>query len=145
MAKYLVLNETRDVVTQLIKGVHDIPANAVPIDDQRWYEVTQDIGCLWRLSEEGELIKLPKPVTTNEQLVGEFEREWRNQVLAATEWLVTRHRDEQELDRETTLTAEQYAQLLAYRQDLRDWPQAPEFPDGQQRPSPPTWLTEQTQ
>lgn len=143
MRKYLVVNDAREVVAQLIEGVHDIPESAVLIDGDRWYEVTQDIGCTWLLSEDGELSKRPK-LAVAEDPIG-LEREWRNQVLAATEWLVTRHRDEQELDRETTITTEQYAQLLAYRQDLRDWPQASEFPDGQQRPNPPAWFAEQTQ
>ena len=145
MAKYLVLNEAREVVTQLIDGVHEIPSDAVLIDDQRWYEVTQDNSCVWHLSEAGELTQLPKEVISDELLPHEFEREWRNQVVASTEWLVTRHRDEQDLDRPATLTAEQFAELLTYRQALRDWPQAPDFPNHEHRPVQPEWLVEQVQ
>ena len=145
MAKYLVLNSDREVVTQLIKGVHDIPSDAVLIDDQSWYTVTQDIGCIWHLSEAGELTKLPKRITTNEQLVREFAREWRNQVLASTEWLMTRQRDEQDMGRPTTLTAEQFTQLLGYRQELRDWPQSSDFPTAEHRPLAPEWIAGQVQ
>lgn len=145
MAKYLVLNDAREVVTQLIKGVHEIPPNAVQIDDQRWYEVTQDNSCVWHLSEFGELTQRPKAVVDDGQLPFEFEREWRNQAVASTEWLVTRHRDEQGLDRPTTLTTEQFAELLTYRQALRDWPQSSDFPSHEHRPPAPAWIADQTE
>lgn len=68
------------------------------------------------------------------------ERAWRQSVLAASEWQVTRHRDEQELGRGTTLKAQQYLELLEYRQALRDWPGAGAFPSSVLRPSVPQWL-----
>ncbi|MDI3399719.1 phage tail assembly chaperone [Pseudomonas sp. V88_4] len=68
------------------------------------------------------------------------ERAWRQSVLAASEWLVTRHRDEQELGRGTTLKAQQYLELLEYRQAMRDWPGADAFPSSVLRPSAPQWL-----
>jgi len=143
MRKYLVLNSDREIVAQLIEGVHDIPAGAVLIDPARWYEVTQDIGCVWHLSDDEELTKRPK-LNVNDDPAG-FEREWRNQVVASTEWLVTRHRDEQDIGRDATLTAEQFAELLLYRQALRDWPQSPDFPDSEHRPVAPAWIADQSQ
>lgn len=71
------------------------------------------------------------------------ERTWRQSALSATEWLVTRHRDEQELGRGTTLKAQQYLELLEYRQALRDWPGAGAFPSSVLRPSVPQWLVGQ--
>lgn len=68
------------------------------------------------------------------------ERTWRQSALSATEWQVTRHRDEQELGRGTTLKAQQYLELLEYRQALRDWPGAGAFPSSVLRPSAPQWL-----
>jgi hypothetical protein len=70
------------------------------------------------------------------------ERTWRQSVLAATEWQVTRHRDEQELGRGTSLGAQQYLALLEYRQALRDWPGSDEFATAHSRPTAPQWLTE---
>lgn len=67
-------------------------------------------------------------------------RAWRQASLAATEWLVTRHRDEQALGRGTHLQAAQYLQLLEYRQALRDWPGSPGFPAMDSRPAVPQWL-----
>lgn len=68
-------------------------------------------------------------------------RTWRQSSLSATEWWVTRHRDEQELGRGTTLKAGQYLELLEYRQALRDWPDSSQFPSTVSRPLVPTWLT----
>ncbi|AUO49858.1 hypothetical protein C1C98_23000 [Pseudomonas ogarae] len=80
---------------------------------------------------------------TSEQ--ADAERVWRNTELQSTEWLVTRHRDEQDLTQDTTLTTEQFAELLGYREELRDWPQSEHFPDSQYRPVAPPWIAEQTQ
>lgn len=71
------------------------------------------------------------------------ERTWRQSALSATEWLITRHRDEQELGRGTTLKAQHYLELLEYRQALRDWPGAGAFPSSVSRPSAPQWLVGQ--
>lgn len=73
------------------------------------------------------------------------ERAWRDGEIAAHEWLISRHRAEIELQRETTLTTGQYTELLQYLQALRDWPAAEAFPDSTQRPANPPWLAEQTQ
>ncbi|WP_226939961.1 tail fiber assembly protein [Pseudomonas aylmerensis] len=73
------------------------------------------------------------------------ERSWRDGELASLMWLRERHRDQLEISRETTLSAEQFTELLEYMQDLRDWPQSPDFPDIEQRPVPPAWIAEQIQ
>jgi hypothetical protein len=71
---------------------------------------------------------------------GTDERTWRQSILSASQWLMTRHRDEQELGRVPTLTAAQYLELLEYRQALRDWPASNTFPAVVTRPSMPSWL-----
>lgn len=73
------------------------------------------------------------------------ERQWRDAELAARQWLRERHRDEQDLGRPTTLSNEQFIELLAYLQALRDWPQSEAFPDTLQRPQPPSWIDLYTQ
>lgn len=67
------------------------------------------------------------------------ERNWRQSMLSTSQWLVTRHSDEQELGRGTTLTAKQYLELLEYRQALRDWPASGRFPEMIARPPTPVW------
>ncbi|MGO0632201.1 hypothetical protein ACTORR_19620 [Pseudomonas sp. SAR267] len=67
----------------------------------------------------------------------ERERAWRNEEVDRVKWLRERHRDEQEMQEPTTLTAEQYAEVLSYLQLLRNWPQSELFPDSSQRPAIP--------
>ena len=73
------------------------------------------------------------------------ERTWRDTALASLVWLRDRHRDQLEISGETTLTAEQFNELLVYMQALRDWPQSPDFPGSQHRPAAPDWIAEQAQ
>lgn len=70
----------------------------------------------------------------------ETERSWRLSNLLSTEWQVTRHRDEQDLGRGTSLKAAQYLELLEYRQALRDWPDSAHYPAVGGRPSAPAWF-----
>lgn len=71
------------------------------------------------------------------------ERNWRDDELARWVWLRDRHRDQQELGVATTLTTEQFALLLRYLQQLREWPQASEFPEAAARPLAPAFLERQ--
>ncbi|MGH8381030.1 phage tail assembly chaperone [Pseudomonas sp.] len=73
------------------------------------------------------------------------ERAWRDAELANLVWLRDRHRDQLEIGAATTLTAEQFTELLTYMQALRDWPQSEQFPEIEHRPVAPPWIAEQTQ
>lgn len=86
---------------------------------------------------------VPAPELTAEEEAQQqeaVERAWRDAELNATQWPVARHRDELDAGTATTLSADQFAELLAYRQALRDWPAAKAFPDSTARPAAPTWL-----
>lgn len=84
----------------------------------------------------------PLPTLAELSLV---ERAWRNRQLSMTDGVVTRHRDELEDGAETTLSADQYTELQAYRRSLRNWPESGEFPMLDHRPIAPFWLPEQPQ
>ncbi|CAH0275837.1 tail fiber assembly protein [Pseudomonas mediterranea] len=71
------------------------------------------------------------------------ERGWRDSQLHNVQWLRERHRDEVELGLSSTLTDEQFKELLIYMQSLRNWPQDAHFPQVQWRPSAPQWIAEQ--
>lgn len=142
MRRYLALNDAREVIAHLIEGVHEIPSGAVLIDGELWYEVTQDVGCTWHLSETGALSKRPKADFLKDP--ARFEREWRDAELVAVIWLRERHRDQQEIGFDTALSHEQFRSLLLYMQALRDWPQFPDFPDSKHRPTAPSWIADQT-
>ncbi|MBP6018809.1 MAG: hypothetical protein KA735_04905 [Burkholderiaceae bacterium] len=68
------------------------------------------------------------------------ERAWRDSEIARITWLRDRHRDEGEQGLQTTLTAEQYGDLVEYIQALRDWPADVGFPVAASRPAIPAWL-----
>jgi hypothetical protein len=111
--------------------------------DLVWQACPMDTRPGWIL-EEGEFLS-PPDIPTSQHADADAERTWRDTELQSTEWLVTRHRDEQDLAQDTTLTTEQFAGLQGYRQALRDWPQSEHFPDSQYRPVAPPWIAEQTQ
>lgn len=81
------------------------------------------------------------PATTK----ADDERKWRDAELASVVWLRERHRDQREIGGSTSLTGDQFVELLVYMQALRDWPQSADFPDSQYRPVAPPWIAEQTQ
>ena len=84
------------------------------------------------------------PEKTVEETANE-ERRWRDLELQGVAWLRERHRDEVELSSATSLTAYEYAELLAYMQLLRDWPQSTKIPVQKYRPKKPSWIALQTQ
>lgn len=65
----------------------------------------------------------------------------RNILIANTDWLRMRHMDELESCPSTTLTPEQYTELLAYRKALRDFPKTAEAKAEEPAwPTPPEWM-----
>lgn len=92
----------------------------------------------------GQPLLIDPPALTAEQIAAN-ERTWRDAEVASVVWLRDRHRDQLEISVSTTLTAEQFNELLVYMQALRDWPQSPDFPDSQHRPAAPAWIAEQAQ
>ena len=87
---------------------------------------------------------LSPPSLSREQIEA-AERAWRDAAVTAVLWLRERHRDEQDLQRSTTLSGERFAELLTYLQSLRDWPQSAQFPEIEHRPVAPPWIAELTQ
>ncbi|KJJ96010.1 phage tail assembly chaperone [Pseudomonas tussilaginis] len=127
---------------------HTMPDDVVPIDEARYSEVIANPDPAKVRSHDADglpvLIDAPVYVPTVVELEA-AERIWRDSQVTTTEWLVTRHRDEQDMQQSTTLTAEQFAALLVYRQMLRDWPQDSRFPYSDFRPVEPPWIAEQAQ
>lgn len=132
-----------------LKGIHAVmPEDVVEISHERFDAVigNPELGKVRSHDAEGLpiLIDPPEVELTDDELAAN-ERAWRDAEVSSTEWLVSRHRDEQYMQLATTLTAEQFAELLVYRQALRDWPQSEAFLDAEQRPVAPPWIAEQTQ
>lgn len=111
------------------------------ISDDRFVTVigNPDPGKVRSHDEDGLPILVDPPALSEIQLVAK-ERAWRDAELGSVQWIRDRHRDELDLGRPTTLSKEQFTELLAYLQKLRDWPQSEAFPDLLQRPHPPSWI-----
>ncbi|EKT4469983.1 phage tail protein [Pseudomonas putida] len=127
-----------------LEGIHTaMPDDVVEIPDDRYQAVigNPEQGKVRSHDAAGLPILIDPPPLTAEE-IGSQERSWRDGKLVANQWLRDRHRDEQDLGRTTTLTEEQFVELLNYLQALRDWPQSELFPDPESRPVEPLWLTE---
>ncbi|MEE1889505.1 phage tail assembly chaperone [Pseudomonas carassii] len=123
-----------------------IPGDAVEVTDEvhAWLLAGQSAGKHISLSPGGMPTLVDPPPPSAEELAA-TERHWRDQELGSAIWLRDRHRDQQEIATNTTLTAEQFRELLVYMQALRDWPQAEQFPEIAYRPVAPPWLAELTE
>ena len=124
-------------------SINPLPEDAYPLtlEEHQAYMQGQTEGKVIDFSTvPPSLIERPPP--SFEELAT-AERAWRDGELAATDRVITRHRDERDMERPTTLINERFTELLSYRQALRDWPQGGEFPLVDHRPIAPPWLAEQ--
>lgn len=123
-------------------SVSQMPADVVKVTAAHFKAIGAGIAIGKRVAagEAGQPVLIdPQP---DDEALQAAERTWRTVELARHEWLVTRHRDEVDLGQATTLTAQQFEQLLLFRQTLRDWPSLEHFPLTEYRPRPPAWLSD---
>ena len=122
------------------------PRDAVQVTEEEWQMFGQQPPPqgMRRGSDDQGRPTWVKPEVTPEDANAQ-ERAWRDRQLSITDPLVTRHRDQIEVGRATTLTHEQYQQLQVFRLNLRDWPGAQHFPDIEHRPIAPSWLSEEAE
>lgn len=135
---------SQTTLTTYLEGIHPVmPPDAQEITEERYLEVLANParGKVRGHDAEG----LPILIDPPPEDLAIPERVWRDGEILRVQWLRDRHRDEMEIGRDTTLSAGQFAQLLAYIQDLRDWPQLPDFPNQNSRPEAPGWIAEQVQ
>ncbi|WP_449102184.1 phage tail assembly chaperone [Pseudomonas extremaustralis] len=128
-----------------LPGIHDadMPPDAVPISEETFRAIIAGPtpGKVRSHDADGLPILIEPPPAAAEQLSAEG-RAWRDSRLSASQWLIDRQRDQVEAGFPLTLGADQYSELMTYRQALRDWPLAADFPQDQSRPVPPAWLAE---
>ncbi|PFG60226.1 phage tail assembly chaperone [Pseudomonas poae] len=130
--------------TSYLLGIHPVmPPDVVEISEALYLSVIGNppVGKIRAHDEKG----LPYLIDAPSLALDPYaqEREWRDAELSSVMWLRERHRDQVEISDQTTLTSEQFAELLVYMQALRDWPQTSEFPDSLYRPVPPSWIAQQ--
>ena len=123
----------------------DMPADVVKVAESVWQALLDELSTSPKKMSsrpDGQPVLIDPPPLAADELEA-VERAWRDAQLALSDPLVSRHRDEVEEGGATSITAEQYAELQAYRRKLRDWPQGDQFPLGEHRPPTPTWLSAQ--
>ena len=116
-----------------------LPEDAVEITDEEWQRLLdqQSAGHTIAPGPDGQPIAAGPTVEERANRL----RAARTRLLAETDGLVSRHRDEIELDgvATPTLTPAQYLELQRWRQALRVAPSQPGFPDIE-LPAKPSWL-----
>jgi hypothetical protein len=124
----------------------NMPADIVPIDEARFLSVigNPDPGKIRGHDAQG-LPILINPLPPTVEALSVRERLWRDAMIERVKWLRERHRDQLDTGEQTTLMPEQFSELLAYIQALRDWPQSANFPDSQHRPIASDLIAEQSQ
>lgn len=137
---------SRETGCTYLESIHFLtPDDAVFIPEERYNAVIANppLGKLRAHDERGlpYLVDAPEPL----QDLAEQERRWRDGKLSAMVGLRDRHRDQIEIKVVTTLSADQFTELLVYMQALRDWPQSSDFPESQRRPTAPDWIAEQVE
>ncbi|WP_285361320.1 hypothetical protein [Pseudomonas sp. fls2-241-TYG-175] len=60
--------------------------------------------------------------------------------LKTSETLVSEYRDARDLGAALPITAEQFSELLTWRQAVREWPQVAGYPNEASRPDVPAWI-----
>ncbi|MBP5954140.1 hypothetical protein ICA16_00535 [Pseudomonas anatoliensis] len=130
-----------------IPGIHgaDMPTDVVEVAASVWQSLLDELSTSPKKMSsrpDGQPVLIDPPPLDSDELAG-LERAWRDAQLALSDPLVSRHRDEVEEGGATSITAEQYTELQAYRRQLRDWPQGSQFPLAEHRPPAPTWLSAQ--
>lgn len=124
----------------------NMPTDAVPIDEERFLSVIGNpVPGKIRSHDAQGLPILIDPLPPTVEALSVRERLWRDAEIERVKWLRERHRDQLDIGEQTTLMPEQFNELLVYMQALRDWPQAPDFPDSQHRPMAPDWIADQAQ
>ena len=106
-------------------------------DGEKWEQVEDHKGKSGYVNGQPHEIKeygplpdgwsITPPAPTNEELFDRL-RSFRDARINSVLWMRERHADELALGKETTLTPEQYTELLTYIQALRDLPAQPGAP-----------------
>lgn len=101
-------------------GVFETDVDVSPFDTERYHVVD---GTLTPIEVPPNILVL---------------KDTRANLLSRSDWLSTRHRDQLEANIPTSLTSEQFSELLTYRQALRDWPVSGDY--NEPYPAQPGWM-----
>ena len=124
MAKYFSAS-TGGFYTPDVHTPQEIPADSHEISDGEWQQLltAQAQGKQIVSGTHGGPIAIDRKPTAEDVIAR------RDRALADSDWLVVRHRDEVENGDMTTITAQQYSDLQAWRRALRSITSSPGFPN----------------
>jgi hypothetical protein len=114
-------------------GVFLHPANSTEVQPPDFDSATQVCefnGTAWvvRVRTEAALPPSPTPEEVRDAQAADLLK-GRALLLADSDWMVIRHQDELLSGVEPTLTPDKLKVVLAYRQELRNIPEAADFPE----------------
>ncbi|HDR8943571.1 phage tail assembly chaperone [Burkholderia vietnamiensis] len=144
---YYVTTDKNDCITGVYPAAlydkREVPVGAIEIGADAYAELRAGArsGLEMKVFSDG-THACTEPAPPPSAVVAARKRAERDLALSGTDWLVSRHRDQITLSIATTLTAEQFAALLMYRQALRDCSDQQLWPDVQ-LPSPPQFVADQ--
>lgn len=116
-------------------------ANAIEITVEQWQACLTVPG--WTVTNGSLVAPMPPSEAALAAEAAALARDERDRAITATDWMVARHRDEVEAQTVTSLSLDQFKELMTYRQALRDWPDGAGFPRDESRPAAPDWLSDQ--
>lgn len=59
--KYVTFDSQGNLESRLIRGVSDIPQDAVEVDESLWMRITQELDGVWKLADDGAITKHALP------------------------------------------------------------------------------------
>ena len=119
----------------------DIPDDADEIPSALYSELINAAALGYVVSSDKPWRAVPVAIT--DEMRADEARRRRDDAIKSVMWVAERHRDQTQLQIDTSISEEQFVDLLEYIQVLRDWPAQPGWPDID-LPLPPDWLAELT-
>lgn len=125
------------VVSHTSTTMHDSEMRALvqKFSDTEGYRQVRGEDLSWSIEKIPEKTPDEKRKEAEEQVRAE-----RDRLLDDSMWMLQRHQSEKQLGRPTTLSEEEFLELLQYQQDLRDVPQQEGFPDAVVWPEKPSFI-----
>lgn len=137
MSNWWVVN--KDTGAMIDSGDDAFKAAMVAIGaDQKWLEVPEGVAIgNAKVQGTGDSMVLVDGSADKAGPKWDALKAERYRLLEASRWIIDRHTEQVAAGISTSLTAEQYAAWLAYRQDLRDIVEDTTDPDAPSWPSEP--------
>ncbi|NYH21375.1 phage tail assembly chaperone [Paraburkholderia bryophila] len=115
----------------------ELPADLIEVSDADWQSaMARPAGYTFTFSKDGVLSIYPPAEPTADDKAASA-RAQRDLIMSQCEWVVNRHRDQQDAGSGTSLSTAQYQTWLSYRQSLRDISKQPTWPTSVDWPTAP--------